>query len=160
LDEFTRAPGPVVLIAEAPGAMQIQFWAEEALKQKKHVAIRNIEPRVALSTWEHIEKLAKAKLLDVFHCPVQAVNPAVLADMKRDPGATINLVLAATELRAMGVVCATNIIVDYKDFENHFDAVYKVFQYVNWNPWWDGKWDRAKAEARFKEYLEDPPAED
>jgi len=30
-----------------------------------------------------------------------------------------------------------------------------MFDYVSWNPYWDGIWDRQKAEERYKKYIEE-----
>jgi hypothetical protein len=67
----------------------------------------------------------------------------------------------AQKLRSFGTYVATNIIIDYevdgKLYNRHSEELKEWmnahFDYWVWNPYFDGKWDRAKAEKRFKEYI-------
>ena len=73
--------------------------------------------------------------------------------MHRSVDDTLRTIEIARELKEKGVYIATNIIIDYKDFPQDFSEIYKLYDYVSWNPLWDGKWDRKKAEERFEKYL-------
>ena len=58
------------------------------------------------------------------------------------------------ELKELGVILATNIIIDYKNFQNpNMEELKRLFDYISWNPYWDGVWNREKAEARFAAYI-------
>jgi len=149
-EEFDRAED-ILLIADSPSAQQLVFWMERAEEKGKQIAIRNVEPHVALRVWDRIERFAEKGLLTAIHCPVQAWKSQTLLDMCRDPDVTHDLILRMSRLR--GVVKATNIIRDYKGFFNDFGPIYDVFDYVSWNPYWDGKWDRQDAEDRFARYF-------
>ena len=58
------------------------------------------------------------------------------------------------DLKSKGVFVATNIIIDYGDCENKFGAVYELFDYVTWNPYWDGDWNAEKAQERWDFYFD------
>lgn len=152
IDEFKQADD-MVLIADSPIAEQILFWMGKAKQYNKRIAIRNLEPQVAITIWPEILSFAKTRLLSIFHCPVQASNHEVLRDMGRNRKATQRILNEITILKEFDVITATNIIRDYKYFKNDFDNIYSVFDYVSWNPYWDGKWDRKIAEEKFIKYF-------
>jgi len=144
----------VLLIADSPMPDQIKEWCRLAIKHNKHISIRNIEPKIAVLCRDDLLNLARKKLLKVFHAPIQSDNEAVLKDMARDVEATFATMDLCRRLKVLGVFIATNIIIDYKDFPNDFTEVYKLYDYVSWNPLWDRQWDRKKAEERYAYYLE------
>ena len=140
----------VVLVAESPTADQLRYWCRKAAANPEaRLSIRNVEPHELLGAWDAVSNLDATGRLAVLHSPVQARDPAVLLDMKRPPLAVAGVMERLPDLRARK---ATNIIVDYKKFPNDFGEIYRVFDVVNWNPYWDGIWDRAKAEERFAKY--------
>ncbi len=144
-----------VLIADSPTVEQIQHACEMATRHRVHIGIRNIEPPVADRCWREITKLARDGRLGVFHCPIQSIREDILHDMQRDVDATTRLLSLLYQLSHTDTVCATNIIVDYKDFPNTWvEEVYEFFDYVSWNPYWDGQWDRETAELRWRRYFE------
>ncbi len=149
-DEFVNAPGKVVLIADSPSSSQIAEWIDLAIKLDKPIAIRNIEPQEAMRIWPSLVKLSHGGLLSVFHCPVQSANRSVLREMGRNVVATEFILSHISDLRSF---TATNVIVDYKGYPNHTDVVYEKFDYVSWNPYWDGVWDEAKAKRRWRRYF-------
>lgn len=140
----------IVLIADSPTVDQIKDWCNLAIDKNKQISIRNIEPQVAIMCQNELIDIAKRGLLDIFHCPIQSNNTNVLIDMRRNVEATFKIIDMAKYLKSLGVKIATNIICDYKNFPNDFDEIY---DYVSWNPYWDGVWDRNNAEQRFKKYL-------
>ena len=144
----------VVLTADSPTADQIKAWAETATKHNKPISIRNIEPQVAIKCIEEICTLIGKGLVDIFHCAVQSTDVEVLKDMGRDFDATLRMLAIFKEMKGADVITATNIIVDYKGFPNKFNDVYNTFDYVSWNPYWDGVWDREKAEKRYAKYFD------
>lgn len=150
IDEFIDHED-VVLIADSPKAEQIRDWCKISKEYKRSISIRNIEPSVAIECSSDILSLSKKGLLDTFHCPIQTNNIEALVAMKRNPYNTFKLIAFVQSLRKKTNV-ATNIIVDYLDFKNPI-AVDEFFDYVSWNPYWDGKWNRQKAEERFKKYI-------
>jgi tRNA A37 methylthiotransferase MiaB len=144
----------ILLISDAPTAKQITDWCNLAIENHKRISIRNVEPTVALEVFDKLLETASKGLLKEFHSPVQHTNPEVLKDMFRDVNSTLKLLERLQELKALGVFLATNIIIDYKDFPNPSESLLKaVFDYVSWNPYWDGVWDREKAEKKFKRYF-------
>jgi hypothetical protein len=57
-------------------------------------------------------------------------------------------------LKQKGVILATNVIIDYKNFPNPLeDPMIDIFDYVSWNPYWDGVWNIDNAARRFEKYL-------
>ncbi len=143
----------VILIADSPMPNQIKHWCSIALKYKKTISIRNIEPTVSVQCKNEIINLAKKGFLKIFHSPIQSNNKKVLQEMKRDVKSTFETIKMAKRLKKLGVFIATNIIIDYKNFKQDFSKVLNLYDYVSWNPYWDGKWDRNKAEKRFKKYI-------
>ncbi len=142
----------VVLVADSPSAEELATWMELALRHERTLSLRNVEPRVAMQLEALISVLARRGLLKVFHMPVQAEDEAVLRDMGRGYSTTNRAIDLAGQL-PRSVTTATNIIVDYKDCPNRFERIYRVFDYVSWNPWWCGVWDRASAERRWRRYF-------
>lgn len=143
----------VVLVADNPLPEQVIRWAKIAIDCDKPFSIRNVEPRTAMACAETFRDLAERDLLTVFHAPVQSCSEEVLKDMGRSPKDTFGTMELAKYLRSLGTKVATNIIIDYKGFEQDFSSVYRDYDYVSWNPYWDGKWDRSRAEERFKKYF-------
>lgn len=146
----------VVLIADSPTADQIKEWCSIAKHNLRRISVRNIEPQIALECHTELTDLARAGLLKIFHSPVQHTDALALADMFRSSTSAALLWDLAKMLRKeSGVVTATNVITDYKSFPNP-DMAYlrEAFDYVSWNPYWDGKWDRAQAEKRFEHYFD------
>lgn len=142
----------VVLISDSPSAEEIHEWCNIAIRNKKKVSFRNVEPSVAVEEWEILTQLAEMKLLDTFHCPIQSNVPATLEAMYRPVKPTMDYIEKLVPvLKVNGVTVATNIIIDYLDFPN--PDLGDLFDYVSWNPYWDGKWDRARAEERMKKYI-------
>jgi tRNA A37 methylthiotransferase MiaB len=144
----------VLLIADSPGVQQIKDWYHLAMAVKKPFSIRNVEPQVAVEVAPLLRRLSENSLLRIFHSPVQTDNPEVLLDMRRSIDNTLSVIKdLVPKLRKNRVIAATNIITDYKGFPNPSDEIYETFDYVSWNPYWDGKWDRSVAEERWKHYF-------
>lgn len=146
----------ILLVADSPTVNQIKDWYEVATKYNKEFSIRNVEPSVTVRCKDELLDLANKGLLKVYHSPIQSNNPEVLKDMQRSVKDTLKTIEIAKQLKDQGVYVATNIIIDYKDFKQDFSKVYELYDYVSWNPLWDGKWDRKKAEQRSKKYLTNP----
>lgn len=146
----------VLLIADSPTVNQVKDWYALAVKHNKPFSIRNVEPLVTRACKDEFLDLADRKLLKVFHSPVQSPNPEVLQDMFRPVEATLETIKIARQLKDKGVFIATNVIIDYKDFKQDFSEIENLYNYVSWNPLWDSKWDRERAEGRAKKYLTNP----
>jgi len=143
----------ILLIADSPTADQIKQWYSIALKHQKPFSIRNVEPSVTVACRQELNDLADKGLLKVYHSPVQSSDPEVLQDMCRSVDATLKTMDIAQELKNKGVYIATNIIIDYKNRVQDFSRIYALYDYVSWNPLWDGIWSREKAEQRFNKYV-------
>lgn len=149
----------VVLVSDSPSVEQIKGWADIALYWGKPLSIRNIEPQVAVQCQEELLDMAEAGLLPIFHRPIQSNIKAVLQDMGRDYGQTMEAVELMQRMRALDTKVATNIIIDYqtqREFYHNMDVEWlnAHFDYWSWNPYFDGLWSRAKARKRFLYYLE------
>jgi tRNA A37 methylthiotransferase MiaB len=104
------------------------------------------------SDYTHIEEKL---IINTLHCPIQSDNPHVLKDMGRNVEKTldfIEFVFFFKRYTSYDTLFATNIIIDYKDFPNP-ERLEEVFDYVSWNPYWDGKWNRQNAESRWLKYF-------
>lgn len=150
--EFICYPD-VLLIADSPTPLQIKQWCALAAKHDKPISIRNVEPAVANKCHDELVGLAGLGLLRIFHSPVQSTDEVVLRDMGRSVAMTKQAMVLAGLLKSLGTYISTNIIVDYKDFEQDFTEIYELYDYVSWNPLWDGIWNREVAEERFDRYI-------
>lgn len=149
----------VVLISDSPTVKQIRDWCHLANRYNKQISLRNVEPQIANACKKDLMDIAEKGLLKIMHCPIQSNDINVLSAMNRDIKGTLEYINFAQELRIIGVIVATNIIIDYivdgevihnmdEDWLNsHFD-------YWSWNPYFDGNWDYAKAKERFEKYIE------
>jgi tRNA A37 methylthiotransferase MiaB len=151
-DEFL-AFDHVLLVADNPLTNQMKEWYEIAKRHNKGFSVRNVEPGTTVQCRDELLDLADRGLLKVFHSPIQSPEEAVLKDMNRNVGATFETMRIARQLKEKGVYIATNIIIDYKNFEQDFTPVYQLYDYVSWNPLWDRVWNRQKAEERFEQYI-------
>ncbi len=115
----------VLLVADSPTAIQIKAWYEIAKRHNKQFSIRNVEPSVTVACENELLDLASRKLLKVFHSPIQSNNPDVLRDMHRSVENTFKTMDIARKLKNSGVYIATNIIIDYKNFEQDFSDIYE-----------------------------------
>lgn len=146
----------VVIICDSPSVEQINGWIDIALYHNKPISFRNVEPPVANACMKNLFKLADKGLLHIFHCPIQSYDPEALKKMHRDVRATIAYIENAQKLHEKGVFVATNVIIDYVDGDNDYNAwsFYRdYFDYVSWNPYFDGHFDMGKAKERFEYYI-------
>jgi tRNA A37 methylthiotransferase MiaB len=166
IEEFLNHEN-ILLNADSPSPKVLLEWIEIAKKYNKQISIRNVEPQVAMEISQELIELSELNLLKSFHMPVQSVDPEVLKDMGRNPGTTLKAIEMVKKLK--NTFLATNIIIDYKEYpnpditqafvygswENEKNVLpgLEIFDYVSWNPYWDGKWNRNTAEKRFKKYI-------
>lgn len=146
----------VVLIADNPEPEQLLEWMNVSRSLKKGISFRNVEPTTAVKIWWQLCAHSQQGLLTIFHCPIQSADPNMLHDMKRNVKDTMYFIDHVKDLQTRTRV-ATNVIVDYKDFPNEpwLTQVNELFDYVSWNPYWDGTWNRSVAEERWNFYSED-----
>ena len=148
----------VVLISDSPTVQQIKDWCGIAMCYNKEISIRNIEPHVALICKNELYTLSMKGLLKIFHSPIQSNNPELLKAMGRDTKSTLEYVEFAQDLRKNGTIVATNIIIDYRvdgEIIRNFDENWLAsnFDYWAWNPYFDGEWDKTRAEERMRLYI-------
>ncbi|PIZ50597.1 hypothetical protein COY27_06665 [Candidatus Woesearchaeota archaeon CG_4_10_14_0_2_um_filter_33_13] len=155
-DEFL-AFDDVLLVADSPTVQQVKDWHEIAVRNSKSFSIRNVEPVITTHCKDELLDLADRGLLKAYHSPIQSADPAVLRDMSRNVPATLETMRIAEELKGRGVYIATNIIIDYKSFNQDFSRILRLYDYVSWNPLWDNQWNRQKAEERWQKYIVNGP---
>ena len=146
----------VVLICDSPSPEQINGWIDIAIKHNKPISFRNVEPPIANICMNNLFKLAEKGLLKIFHCPIQSIHEEALRKMNRNVKATFEYINNAQKLHDMGVFVATNIIIDYVENDNDYNTqsfMRDFFDYVSWNPYFDGNFDMKKAEERFNHYI-------
>lgn len=78
--------------------------------------------------------------------------------MNRSVELTNQAVKLRKELKDLGVITATNIIIDYtangKTYRNlDEEKLNENFDYYSWNPYFDGNFDMNRAKERFKKYI-------
>lgn len=152
IEEFLKFDD-TLLIADSPTQDQVKEWCSIAEKYSKQISIRNVEPSVAIRCKKEILNLASKGLLKIFHSPIQSNSEGILKDMNRDVKSTMETIKLAKKLKEKNVYIATNVIIDYKGIKQDLKQVYELYDYVSWNPYWDGKWGKKKAEERFEKYL-------
>jgi tRNA A37 methylthiotransferase MiaB len=144
----------ILLIADSPSVKQLKWMITFAVKAEKKISIRNVEPHVTHAILPDLLTLAQKGLLDTYHTPIQSYRIEVLEDMNRNAEITIGMIPGLQLLRKYGVKLATNVIIDYKNFLNpDWGLLKEKFDYVSWNPYWDGCWNRDLAEVRFERYI-------
>ena len=144
----------VVLIGDSITEGQVAFWANQALKCNKQISIRNLEPKEAIRAMPFLYVLAKKGLLKILHVPIQSPDKNVLNDMRRHTSSTMIYIDMAEKYLKEYTYLATNIIIDYKHYPNpDMTQLKKVFNYISWNPYWDGIWDKDRAIQRYDEYF-------
>lgn len=159
VDEFLQHDN-VVIVSDSPTVMQVKEWCYISLKFNKEISIRNIEPQTANACREELIAVSENKLLKNFHCPIQSMEEKILLAMNRSVNQTIKAIELMQEMRKHGTKVATNIIIDYvidgTNYKNMpIQELDNLFDYWSWNPYFDGNWDRQKAEKRFQKYIID-----
>lgn len=149
----------VVLISDSPSPAQIKNFCDLAIKHNKQFSIRNIEPQNLLLCEKSIMEVAQKGLLKILHCPVQSFDEDVLRIMNRNIDATNKVLALIKNVRELGVKTATNIIIDYENEGKIYknldeEKLNYYFDYYSWNPYFNGKWDRKKAEQRMEKYID------
>ena len=143
----------VVAIADSLIAEQVKELITLAAENNKSISFRNLDPDVAFKCRKGLNKLAHEKLLKILHVPIQSDNVDTLIDMGRNSSSVGEFMTLLPYLKSMDVFLATNIIIDYKHFSNpDMVKLRKYFNYISWNPYWDGKWNRDKAIERNNKY--------
>lgn len=154
----------IVLISDSPTVKQIKDWAYLANRYNKAISIRNVEPHITCACEDTLINLAEAGLLNIYHSPVQHNSEKVLIAMNRDTKSTFKAIEIMQKLRKFGVTVATNIIINYtveEDGELHdtenpsLTWLNDNFDYWSWNPYFDGVFNREKAEKEFQYYISD-----
>ena len=148
----------VVLISDNPTDRQVLDWCSIATKYNKPISFRNMEPSTVTRCWNELFALSQAGLLDILHCPIQSESLWLVRQMNRNSIATGAFLKVAFILRTFGTKLATNVIIDYTIDGTLYpncnkDYLDREFDYWVWNPYFDGNWDREKAEARWEKYL-------
>lgn len=156
--EFLAHDEDIVLVSDSPSAKQIKDWCHLAIRYNKAVSFRNVEPQIANCCETELKDLAFQGLLKIFHCPIQSNDPKLLQKMGRSAAETDQYIYWSQELRRLGVLVATNIIIDYwvdgRLYHNYDpDFMSANFDYWTWNPHFDGIWNRETAELRWKRYI-------
>lgn len=157
IDEFLNHEN-VVLTSDSPTPSQVKEWCRIAKEANKEISIRNIEPQNLILCENELLELASLNLLKIVHCPVQSFDSKILKAMNRNVQLTMSAVKLLKKLKDLGVITATNIIIDYtidgKTYRNFDEAkLNENFDYYSWNPYFDGNFNIEKARERFKKYI-------
>lgn len=157
IDEFLNHED-VVLTSDSPTPSQVKAWCRIAKDTNKEISIRNIEPQNLIACKDELLELANLSLLKIVHCPVQSFDAELLKAMNRNVELTNQAVKLLKQLKELGVITATNIIIDYtvdgKTYRNlDEDKLNENFDYYSWNPYFDGNFDMDRAKERFKKYI-------
>lgn len=157
IDEFLNHEN-VVLTSDSPTPSQVKAWCRIAKESNKELSIRNIEPQNLMLCKDDLLELASLGLLKIIHCPVQSFEPKILKAMNRNVELTEAAVNLLKTLKNLGVITATNIIIDYiidgKTYKNFDESkLNENFDYYSWNPYFDGNFNVEKAQERFKKYI-------
>lgn len=157
IDEFLNHEN-VVLTSDSPTPSQVKSWCKIAKDTNKEISIRNIEPQNLIACKKELLEIANLNLFKIVHCPVQSFDSELLKLMNRSVELTNQAVKLLKELKDLGVITATNIIIDYtangKTYRNlDEEKLNENFDYYSWNPYFDGNFDMNRAKERFKKYI-------
>ena len=153
LESEFKQNNDIVIIADSVSSEQIKQYGNMAIKYNKTISFRNVEPQNVVQGRHILFALAEKGLLKVLHTPVQATSRKTLQTMNRSVK-QVELVLNIVErLKQLGVYIATNIIIDYNGCENDFKDIYELFDYVSWNPYWNGNFNINTAKQRWRKYI-------
>lgn len=144
--------GGVLLVADSPNGILLRKWLQLACLYGQPVTLRNVEPTVAIRIMPLLIHAALGGILSGLHVPIQSNDPETLTRMGRPVKDTLDFVQLVPRLRDLLGVVATNVIVDYRDRPDPV-GLEQIFTHVSWNPYWDGRWDRDRAETRFAHYF-------
>lgn len=142
----------IVLIADNPSPDLLTSWLNVSKKYSVQVSLRNVEPSTVVKIFPLLKEMSDKKLLKILHSPVQSTNPSILKDMGRNVKDTQEFLKLVPSLKNNTFI-ATNVIIDYKHFSNIVIRELEVFDYVSWNPYWDGVFNKVRANKRWKHYL-------
>jgi len=149
----------ILITADSPSVDILKQLINLSIQYNKPISIRNIEPQTAITIKKELLDLAQKRLLSIFHMPIQAMHEPTLTSMHRNAAVTLQAIyeLVNPMKSFFNVITATNIIIDYPggrsdELQQVQDTGY--FDYISWNPYWDGKWNREQAEERFKKYID------
>lgn len=144
----------VFIVADSISEEQLRAMCKISARNLKKISFRNIEPNILIKCMTELTAIAKLGLLNIIHCPIQSMQAKVLTDMNRSYANTMEAIGFMKMLKEeYRVFIATNVISNYKDFKQDFDDVYKTFDYVSENPYWDGVWDYNKAIERYNKFI-------
>lgn len=157
IDEFLNHEN-IVLISDSPTPSQIKAWCKIAKEIGKEISIRNVEPQNLVQCEKELLDLANLNLLKIVHCPVQSFEEELLKAMNRSYQMTNKAIEVIKKLKNLGVITATNIIIDYtvggKTYKNlDEEKLNENFDYYSWNPYFDGDFNLDKAKERYKKYI-------
>lgn len=148
----------ITLTADSPKAKIIRNWLKLGGRfgmlgaWSKNLSLKNVEPHVMLSMKDDLIEAANFGALRTVHSPTQNPNSNAADIMNRAPIKPEFFDLIQ-KLKDSDVKCATNIIIDYPGLDNPTDKEMSLWDIVDWNPYWDGIWDREKAEQRMAKYF-------
>lgn len=159
VEEFLKHEN-VVIVSDSLTIDQVKEWCLIALYSNKAISIRNIEPQTANACKNELLVISEKGLLKNFHCPIQSMEDKILVAMNRSVVQTKNAIELMQKMRKFGTKVATNIIIDYVVDDTIYknmpiEKLNELFDYWSWNPYFDGNWNREKAERRFKKYIVD-----
>ena len=148
-----RTNKDVTLTADSPSMSVLRKWLRlTTLLPDRFLNFKNVEPHVLLALKDDLCCSEACCTLKYVHTPIQ--NPrADAAKIMNRPALKQEFFDLITRLRDYGVKCATNIIVDYPGLENPTDKEMSGWDVVDWNPYWDGVWNREQAEKRMLKYF-------
>lgn len=142
----------VVAIADTLNSTHIEQLFNYSQSLNVKFALRNIEPVVAMESYDVLMKFAKSGNLYAAHIPIQSSDPEILELMNREVEPTLASMELIKLLKASGVYTATNLIIGMTPTNHSYD-VYDICDHVAVNPYWDGKWDYDNAVERMKKFI-------
>lgn len=129
----------------------------QLLHTTEELFLRNVEPSTLIKSTQDIVEMCEFGNLVGIHVPIQSLNSKVLESMNRNPDHVYESLFFLKWLKEKyHVKIATNIISGFDNIIGGYEPkidIYKLFDHVAVNPYWDGVWDRQKAETRMLQFV-------
>lgn len=149
---FDKTPA---LVCDRPRRSQLESWLKTSVYNSVPIAIYNAEIEELID--KDIERLllaaARHRTLRALHCQFRSASAQVLFHFNVNVSKAYRVLDLIKKLRNHQVFCAADGVVHYKHIKDNTKLTLNhVFDYVRWEPYWNGKWNQSLAESRYKMY--------
>lgn len=153
--EMRETDKPTVLVSDKPTVDQLNRWLGTAIFSDVPIALSNVEADDCILPFieEVLLSAARCKVLSGIHCRLRSTHPKILSHYDYNVSKIERFLSLVRKLKKLGVFCAADVVINFKGIKDPgMRRIKSLFDVVRWEPYWDGKWDRRKAENRSEIY--------